>query len=125
MITVQDIKELLMVAGIVGIIVAIATGCCTLDENRKSREGLAKLAAAIRIQADYVVDGGLVDPVKLATGEDGSFDVELCIKHSKMLESFRQGSPAMALSLEQWAAGEVVTDPAITDVDHEARCEQD
>jgi hypothetical protein len=101
---------------------ALASGCCDLDNNRRSREGLERLAGVLRAQGEYVKKSQPIDPRGLATRADGSIDVKKCLMHAKWLESFEVGNAVMAKALEEWSRGEDVTPAAASDRDYKELC---
>lgn len=113
-------KGTLLTIGL-ALVALLLSGCCTTD-NRKSKQAALSTAVLLEAQSAYVIDNGLIDPVKLATAADGTFDKAACIEHSKMIELFRQDAPALAAALRAWSQGEDVQDYKPEEVDHEARC---
>lgn len=102
-------------------LVLCTTMACSTN-NRKSKEAALQASLVMQAQADYVVRNGLIDPKALATDPDGTFHKDVCVEHSKMLETFRQGTPALAAALKAWANDEDVQELELEEVDHEARC---
>ena len=97
----------------------LAAGCCT-TENRASKKAALQTALILEAESAYVVD--TLDPRARATAEDGTFDKEACVEHSKMLELFRQDNIALAAAWRAWANDEDVPETTLEEVDHEARC---
>lgn len=102
------------------IITALTSACCT--DNRKSKEAALQASLVLQAEAEYVIANNLIDPIKLATSPDGTFDKEACIEHSKMLELFLQETPALAAALEAWANEKDVEEFVPTEANYEARC---
>jgi hypothetical protein len=110
-------RRVLVLALLVG---AVTSACCA--NNRKAKEAALQTALVIEAEAEYVLKFNLIDPVALATSSDGSFDKAACIEHSKMLELFKQETPALAAALRAWADDTDVESFELVEVDHEARC---
>jgi len=109
---------------IAALALSLLTGaCCTLDQNRKSKQAFLDFAAVVEAERAYWQDVGWLDvpPRDLATTPDG-FDVEACKRHARMQALVRDGYPAMITAIRQWADGDEVEVPDEPEADYAALC---
>lgn len=102
------------------VLMGLCAGCCSLDENRKSREAMLQTAEVLEAESAYVQS--ILDPRALATAPDGTFDQAACIEHANWLEVFKTDNPALARALRAWAEGEEVDVYTLPEVDFASLC---
>ena len=104
------------------VIALLMMGCCSLDENRASKEAFLAFSYAVQVEHDYLVKHGVLD-AKIAEA-NAAGDRRACLEHAEMKHLVTVGFPAMVRAIEAWARGEEVVVPSLPDPDLSSVCPQ-